>query len=60
DSKAVLEDDRLYYRVYMKIRRLIASWEGENLVKTSRVNGLIWVLPCVDLMDLSISKRVWA
>jgi len=42
----------------MKIRRLIASWEGENLVKTSKVDGLIWVLPCVDLMDLSISKRV--
>ncbi|MEM3546213.1 MAG: hypothetical protein QXU47_06775 [Candidatus Bathyarchaeia archaeon] len=49
DSETIFENDRLYHRYYMKLRRFIASLEKKGLVEVSKIDGLLWVKPKVDL-----------
>lgn len=56
-SKEDLEDRKLKKRLEMRLRRLFSSWEEEGLIRTAKIDGLIWIAPALRLVDLIVARE---
>jgi len=56
DPKEVRNNSKLYYKYYMRLRRFITRLKRNNLVDISKVDGLIWIKPRVDLITFNAVK----
>jgi len=52
DYENILKDRVLYDRLYKRLLRFIRFLEKENMVKVSKVDGLLWIEPTQKMVDL--------